>query len=149
MQWQNLALCGNVIIQTKSTLLQADEGLKFAGRASGLETEQSVWGSCLGEQNHKLDGKLQEQESICKAAREHEKRVPPSRPSSAPGIPLMGEQEVTFWVDRPIRPSDQRPTDWHEAMGHCYCVYRYGEGMHQQAHALVILSLVNIYKTVF
>lgn len=34
-------------------------------------------------------------------------------------------------------------------MGHCYCVYCYGEGTCQQDHVPVILSLVNIYETFF
>lgn len=52
VQWQNLTLHGNVgfklklfldvTIQTKTTALQAEKGLKFAGRASGLERERKV-----------------------------------------------------------------------------------------------------------
>lgn len=49
------------------------------------EREKSIWGSCLGvtssDQNHKLDGNLQEQELICKAA--HEQRGQPGTNSSA------------------------------------------------------------------
>lgn len=110
VQWQNLTLYGNgvkmklfldVTIQTKPTLLQAEKGLKFAGRASGLESEKSVWGSRLGVkssgQKHKLDGNLQEQELICKAAREREKRGPPLHPSSA-FLP-----QASCWWDRPCK----------------------------------------------